>query len=608
MKQKKSSRLEHAMQSCWTEIYRMFSRQTSLHIIPQESCQCRSSPRKHRCSHPWIASCRHHIVHPAVPGHKLEILYKEALSFQTIMNLYKICVHMYYNMYVCIYHYYYYHYYYYHYYYYVHLFLAYCKQKIIHLPTNVHTLTIFIYIYIVKNAGPHDFLACSGVFFAARRFQNRILSFRKLYIYLCTYLYYIYILYIYIYIYYLYYTCFVLGGMESAHQVTVLFCFHWPSTIRTIRQSIRQWWKRLSTLSTQRVLNEYSTSTQRVVLSRPIFIDKIHRTVLSRCPMLPCLPRNLLSLKCLSIQHFCPCMFGSGLKNKLESTRINWNSLHVQVISSCTTWRKWFLRNRPFDFKAGHRGHAIATNRAAHCTEDGSLRCFRIIWMQGSHCIEIWETAGLSTFHPYAKIKFSVIVLGLASVMFLQQIILVFRPDLSFIVQVSMLDDLVRILNLQGWNCRVNCAHQRFKVTIESSAHVATCHQWNLASGSSISGVNACVTIVVIDKVQLSLQKPKNGNVCEAPLVQIATSLNPRSNSSSTKISPPFWQPWHWLILTRCSFASTPGISIYVCSRQVPPKYYNFYQILIISLTVQSVNHFGFFLQGVREWRRTSWT
>lgn len=61
--------------------------------------------------------------------------------------------------------------------------------------------------------------------------------------------------------------------------------------------------------------------------------------------------------------------------------------------------------------------------------------------------------------------------------MFLQQIILVFRPDLSFIVQVSMLDDLVRILNLQGWNCRVNCAHQRFKVTIESSAHVATCHQ-----------------------------------------------------------------------------------------------------------------------------------
>ena len=159
----KSSRLEHAMQSCWTEIYRMFSRQTSLHIIPQESCQCRSSPRKHRCSHPWIVSCRHHIVHPAVPGHKLEILYKEALSFQTIMNLYKICVHMYYNMYVCIYHYYYYHY-----YYYVHLFLAYCKQKIIHLPTNVHTLTIFIYIYIVKNAGPHDFLACFRRFFLQR--------------------------------------------------------------------------------------------------------------------------------------------------------------------------------------------------------------------------------------------------------------------------------------------------------------------------------------------------------------------------------------------------------------------------------------------------------
>ena len=181
------------------------------------------------------------------------------------------------------------------------------------------------------------------------------------------------------------------------------------------------------------VLNEYSTSTQRVVLSRPIFIDKIHRTVLSRCPMLPCLPRNLLSLKCLSIQHFCPCMFGSGLKNKLESTRINWNSLHVQVISSCTTWRKWFLRNRPFDFKAGHRGHAIATNRAAHCTEDGSLRCFRIIWMQGSHCIEIWETAGLSTFHPYAKIKFSVIVLGLAfSLCFLQQNNLGFPSRLKF--------------------------------------------------------------------------------------------------------------------------------------------------------------------------------
>ena len=205
--------------------------------------------------------------------------------------------------------------------------------------TSTYQCTYFDYIYIYLHSKKCRAPRLFGMFrrfFCSAPFPKSHSKFQKI-IHLPMYILILYIYTVYIYIYIIYIThvlCLVgwnphiksrCSSVSIDHRLFELFVSLFVSDGRD---------------SVLLVLNEYSTSTQRVVLSRPIFIDKIHRTVLSRCPMLPCLPRNLLSLKCLSIQHFCPCMFGSGLKNKLESTRINWNSLHVQVISSCTTWRK----------------------------------------------------------------------------------------------------------------------------------------------------------------------------------------------------------------------------------------------------------------------------
>ena len=230
MKQKKSSRLEHAMQSCYAIMLnrnRKFSRQTSLHIIPQESCQCRSSPRKHRCSHPWIASCRHHIVHPAVPGHKLKILYKEALSFQTIMNLYKICIHMYYNMYVCIY---------------------------IYILLSLLLLLLLLLLWL-----------CSSIF-GILQTENYTSTYGTTYIHTYTFYIYIYTLYIYI----THVLCLVGWNphIKSRHSsVSIdhrLFKLFVSLFVSDERDSVLLVLNEYST-STQRVPNEYSTSTQRVL-------------------------------------------------------------------------------------------------------------------------------------------------------------------------------------------------------------------------------------------------------------------------------------------------------------------------------------------------------
>ena len=81
---------------------------------------------------------------------------------------------------------------------------------------------------------------------------------------------------------------------------------------------------------------------------------------------------------------------------------------------------------------------------------------------------------------------------------------------------------------------------------------------------------NACVTIVVIDKVQLRLQKP-NGNVCEDPFVEIATRCYKPESETFRNPTPLHKNQPTFLALALTRFASNPGI-FYVSSKQVPPK------------------------------------